>query len=490
MPNVDSPNSHSSDIHAVVRRFRTNRFARLAVIAALACPAAVALADDLYSIPDMKKLERTFERMAENVRPSVVSISTRRLFEMRSGGDRMVPHSQGSGLIYRSNGLIITNHHVVEGADEITVVVSDGSRRRYDARVIQFDPRSDLAVLKIDAENLRVAPLSDLSEVRRGQWVFTMGNPFGLANDDGNTSVSFGTVGTLGQSLTGLISSANNDRYYGNLIQTDASINPGNSGGPLFDLNGRVVGVNTAMVSGSGVDEGLGFAIPMSARTRRIISELAEGRVVRYGYLGVTISDPDANDVRHRSVLKGRGALIKELTGDASASPAARAGLTVGDVVTEFDGQAVLDSDHLIRLVGETPVGREIDVAYMRNQQRKVAKVQLAERVETVLARRSHGVWNEGDGLPQIDWRGATLVEPTGSFIEAKGLSPSSAGIYVLECAPGSKLHRNGLRNGDMIDSIDGKRVQSLRELKMFEAEADGKFTLGLRSGKKIIVRK
>ncbi len=472
------------------RRFSINPFVKLAIVCGLFIPAAIANADDLYSIPDMQKLERTFERVAENVRPSVVSISTRRLFEMRSGGERMVPHSQGSGLVYRSNGFIITNHHVVEGADEITVVVSDGSRRGYDARVIQFDPRADLAVLKIDAQNLRVAPLSDLADVRRGQWVFTMGNPFGLANDDGNTSVSFGTVGTIGRSLTGLISSANNDRYYGNLIQTDASINPGNSGGPLFDLNGRVVGVNTAMVSGSGVDEGLGFAIPISARTRRIISQLADGQVVRYGYLGVTITDPDVNDVRNRSVLTGRGALIKDLTGDASASPAARAGLQVGDVVTEFDGQIVLDSDHLIRLVGETPIGREIDVAYIRNQQHKIAKVQLAERVETVLARRSHGVWSEGDGLPQIDWYGATLVEPTHSFIQAKGLSQSDAGIYVLECTRGSKLHRRGLRNGDMIDRIDGKRVQSFRELKMFESEFGKQFTLELRTGKKITVRK
>ncbi|GJM26135.1 MAG: MucD protein [Phycisphaerae bacterium] len=485
MLHADSPN-----IHSPIRRSRLNRFTRFAIIALLLMPAAPALADDLYSIPDMKKLERTFERIAENVRPSVVSISTRRLFEMRSGGERMVPHSQGSGLVYRSSGFIITNHHVVEGADEITVVVSDNSRRSYDARVIQFDPRSDLAVLKIDAQNLRVAPLSDLSEVRRGQWVFTIGNPFGLANDNGNTSVSFGTVGTTGQSLTGMISSANNDRYYGNLIQTDASINPGNSGGPLFDLEGRVVGVNTAMVSGSGVDEGLGFAIPISPRTRRIISQLADGRVVRYGFLGVTITDPDQSDVRMRSVLMGRGALIKDLTGDTSASPAARAGLKVGDVVTEFDGRAVLDSDHLIRLVGETPVGREIDVAYIRNRQRMVTKVQLAERVETVLARRSHSGWREGDGLPQIEWRGVILVEPTGSFIEAKGLSLSDAGIYVAECTPGSKLHRSGLRNGNMIDRIDGKRVKSFRELRMFESEAGGKFTLELRSGKKIIVRK
>ncbi|HNO79297.1 MAG TPA: trypsin-like peptidase domain-containing protein [Phycisphaerae bacterium] len=485
MPNVDSPNIPSTG-----HRLRPHRFAKLAIVAALLCPAALAMADDLYSIPDMKKLERTFERIAENVRPSVVSISTRRLFEMRRGGERMVPHSQGSGLVYRSNGYIITNHHVIEGADEITVVVSDGSRRNYDAHVVQFDPRSDLAVLKIDAQNLRVAPLSDLSEVRMGQWVFTMGNPFGLANDDGNTSVSFGTVGTMGRSLTGLISSENNDRYYGNLIQTDASINPGNSGGPLFDLEGRVVGVNTAMVSGSGVDEGLGFAIPISSRTRRIISELADGRVVRYGFLGVTIADPDLSDVRNRNVLRGRGALIRDLTGDASASPAARAGLKVGDVITEFDGQPVLDSDHLIRLVGETPIGRDIDVVYIRNRQQLAAKVQLAERVETVLARRSYGVPNEEYEMPKIEWRGAMLVEPTRSFIEAKGISPGDSGIYVLECTSDSKLHRSGLRNGDLIDRVDGKRVQTFRELSQFEAEASGKFTLELRNGKKITIRK
>ncbi len=480
----------SATVHTHLRRPRFNRMALLSMVAILASPAGFAVADDLYSVPDMKKLERTFARLSENVRPSVVSISTRRKFETRRGGERLVPHSQGSGFVYRSNGYIVTNHHVVEGADEISVVVSDGSRRSHDARLVQFDPRSDLAVLKIDAHNLRVAPLSDLSEVRLGQWVFTVGNPFGLANESGNTSVSFGTVGTTGQSLTGYIMSENNDRYYGNLIQTDASINPGNSGGPLFDLDGRVVGVNTAMVSGSGVDEGLGFAIPLSARTRQIISQMADGRVVRYGFLGVTITDPDENEVRSRQVLTSRGALIKDLTGGPSQSPAARAGLRIGDVVTEFGGQAVLDSDHLIRLVGMTPIGQEIDVAYIRDRQSRTTKVQLAERQETVLARRSHGATDNDEGLPQIEWRNATLVEPTRSFIEARGLSLSDSGIYVLDCPPNSKLYRSGLRNGSLIDSIDGKRVRSFRELKRFEADAGRTFTLQMRGGRSINVRK
>lgn len=458
------------------------------IVMVLACPATILLADDLYSLPDLRKLERTFERVSENVRPSVVSISTRRLFDMRDGGERMVPHSQGSGLVYRSNGFIITNHHVVEGASEISVVVSDGSRRIYDARVMQFDPRSDLAVLKIDAQNLRVAPLGDLSDVRQGQWVFTVGNPFGLANETGNTSVSFGTVGAIGRSLTNAITSTNNDRYYGNLIQTDASINPGNSGGPLFDLDGRVVGVNTAMVSGSGVDEGLGFAIPISSRTRRILSQLADGKVVRYGFLGVTISTPDARDARANGVLSGHGALINGLTGDGVVSPAARAGLRVGDVITEFDGVMVRNSDHLIRLVGATPVGSQIDVSFHRNKRRQVAKVILSERVETVAARRSRG--ESDDGLRYLTWRGAELVEPTRSFIEARGLSPSDAGVYVLECPRKSKLYRSGLRSENLIVRIDGKRVRSLRELTTFESQARDKFKIQLHSGKTITVRK
>ncbi|NOX57500.1 MAG: trypsin-like serine protease [Planctomycetes bacterium] len=482
------PNVNPADRVFRHRMFRRCPVVLLTGVLAVACAGSAVFADDLYSLPDMQKLERTFERASEKVRPTVVSISTRRLVETRTGAERMLPHSQGSGFVYRSDGYIITNHHVIEGASELSVVISDGSRRDYDARVIQFDPRSDLAILKIDAQNLRVAQLADISEVRQGQWVFTTGNPFGLANEDGNTSVSFGTVGAIGRSLTNAIASTSNDRYYGNLIQTDASINPGNSGGPLFNLDGRVVGVNTAMVSGSGVDEGLGFAIPISARTRRILSKLADGKVVRYGFLGVTISTPDRRDARALGVPSGRGAMINELTGDASASPAARAGLRVKDIITEFDGETVRDSDHLIRLVGETPIDAQIDVVYHRDQRRHVAKVRLAERAETVVARRSQG--NLKDGLRFLDWRGAVLVEPTRSFIEARGLSPSDAGLYVLECPSGTKLHRRGLRSNSLIVRVNGKRVRSLHELASVESQSGDKFKLELQSGKKITIRK
>jgi serine protease Do len=392
--------------------------------------------------------------------------------------------SQGSGFVYRSNGLIVTNHHVVEGSDRIDVILWDG--RRVEAELVQFDPRSDLAVLQIEARNLRVAPLADLSEVRQGQWAFTVGNPLGMANEDGVTSFAPGVVSAMGKSLQGSFEVEDKDRFYGNLIQTNASINPGNSGGPLFDIRGRVIGVSTAMKAGSGFNEGMGFAIPITRRTRRILEQLAEGEVVRYGYLGVSIVQVDRTAARRMGSPTGRGALVTGLSGGSAESPAAKAGLRTGDLITSFDGVSVRDRDHLIRLVGETPVGSAAELEYYRERRAHRTRVQLVERMETVAARV-----NTGDGEPVLrpfEWKGLTLVEPTDLFLQANGVDRADAGLYVLDVPRSTEFFRAGLREDTLIIRVNGRRVRSTDEFLKAARQGRNRVRIELNNGQEIQV--
>jgi serine protease Do len=438
---------------------------------------------DVFAVRDLQKLERTFAHLAETARPSVVAIETRQV--LSDDGQRSMPNSQGSGFVLRSDGIIATNHHVVEGADRIIVTLFDGAR--HDAQIVEFDPRSDLAILKIDATNLRVAPMGDLSEVRVGQWCYTVGSPFGVANGNGKVSVSFGGVAAIGRSLTDYIQSPGNDRFYGNLIETDASINPGNSGGPLFDVEGRVIGVNTAMMSRSGVNEGMGYAVPMTERTRTILNTLADGQNVRYGFLGVRVQDADRRQAIETGVYTGKGAVIDALTGNAESSPAARAGLQPNDVITEFAGETIANRDDLIRVVGATPVGTDVHVVYYRDQRPQTATVQLDERIETVVARARGG---SRDGLRTMVWRQALLVEPTEAFLLSRTNTRTKPGIFVAEVPRRSPLYRRGLREDQLIVAVNGARVRTLEELKQAEDKSESSLRLDLDDGSTVTIPK
>ncbi len=438
--------------------------------------------DDIYSRVDLEKLQRTFEHIAHSVSPCVVAVRTYREVADRRGQTAYMPNSQGSGFVYRSDGYIVTNHHVIDGADRIEIVLSNGDD--HVATIVQFDPRSDLAMLKIDARNLHVATLGDLSEVQQGSWVFTAGNPFGLANDDGNTSVSFGTVSALGRMLPSDIPDArDSDRYYGNLIQTDASVNPGNSGGPLFDLKGHVIGVATAMYSASGVNEGVGFAIPLSERTRGILELLADGKVAHYGYLGVNVSTPSRDDAKRAGMPSGHGARIVSLPESSSTTPAAAAGLRDGDVLATFDGVRLEGADHLIRLVGATPVDSVVDVTYYRDGRLNTTKIRVGERPETIAARIRAGGEEEINSVKSMTWRGITLGEPTEAFLISKGLGRRTPGVFVIDLPDDSLAHKRGLRKHAMIRRVNGERVRTLDDFSSAVERAGNAVRLELRDG-------
>jgi len=335
-----------------------------------------------YELADLKALEQAFVELGDAVRPSVVSI---RCYQIHpTGRDEpaqvKLPISQGSGFVIDPAGYIATNHHVIDGADLIAVVLHNGLS--YDATLRQSDARSDLAVLKIDAEGLPAVRWGDLADVRVNQWSFACGNPFGMAFDNyGRSSVTYGVVSALGRQMTHRLTPDTTNHYYGNLIETSATINPGNSGGPLFNIAGEVIGVVTAIETSTGVSEGHGFAIPIDRNTQRVLETLKTGEVVRYGFLGIEVNDVEPTTSRRvLDSASARGAQVSKIP--TPHCPAARAGLSPRDVIVEFNGVPVDGSDHLVRLVQYTPVGSEVEIVYLRRDVKRRTTVTLGDRSE------------------------------------------------------------------------------------------------------------
>lgn len=335
-----------------------------------------------YDLADLKALEHAFVKLAEEVRPSVVAIRT---YQSRTSGNPegrlvSVPYSQGSGFVIDSDGFIATNRHVIQDADLVAVILDNGMR--YEAVIQQADRRSDLAVLKIDAEGLKAVRWGELNRIRVNQWAFACGNPFGRANQDGKPSISFGVISALGRMMTQRLVGDSETEYYGNLLETSASINPGNSGGPLFNIDGEVIGVVTAIETGAGGTEGRGFAIPIDRNTRRILATLKAGLPVKYGFLGVNVKENERFETGLAVQTGVRGAEIEAIR--VSDGPAAKAGLRPRDVVIEFDGVPVENSDHLVRLVGFTPVGTEASIIYLRGGVKRRTVVVVGDRQEMI----------------------------------------------------------------------------------------------------------
>ncbi len=359
-------------------------FAAIAVAASLFLVAAVARAQPatsrVSSKADLEALQAAFADLADTMRPSVVAVRAERRVRMspdkqvgsgiQTQPTRLIP-SIGSGVIIREDGMILTNEHVVQQAEKVVVVLHDGSS--HEAVAIRADPRSDLAIVEIDAEDLEPAPLGDLSRVRQGHWAFVLGNPCGLGADGGMV-MSHGIVTAIGRKLQ---LDPTERRYYGNLIQTSAAVNPGNSGGPLVNIDGEVIGITTAISTRTGGNEGIGFAVPMEARTKAIIERLLRGEPIEYGYLGVTASTPAEVQRQTPAGLPACGAAVDQIE---PGSPADRARLATGDVILEFDGITVEDADHLVRLVGAAPIGRPVSLTYSRRGHRTPTFVTLTPR--------------------------------------------------------------------------------------------------------------
>ncbi len=432
-----------------------SRFA-LAVITAttLASTAQPIWADDNF---DLDNVNRVIADLADELRPSTVAIHAYDTPPTEGVRIRTRPDSQGSGVIYKSSGYILTNYHVIGDAPDIRVTLHNG--KEHQAAVLQIDRRADLAVLKIDANKLRAAPFANDREIRVGHIAIAIGNPFGVANFSGKTSFSWGGVSTIGRNLSSELDGTDT-RYYGELIETWATINPGNSGGPLFNIHGEIMGIVTAIETTSGVSEGLGFAIPINDRTQRIIDTLTRGEEVRYGYLGVSISRRQSRReyrVRGRDV---RGARIGNIV---DGSPAADSVLELGDIVVEFDGVPIDDPDQFVRVVGSTQVGQSVLCRFVRHSNIQTTTIRLGDRFDH-LDRTEKQLASMG--LESMNWRGAELFEINAALRREFEIPDNTKGLRVDEVRVGSDANMKRLTTGQIITAINGRAIRSIDEFR------------------------
>jgi serine protease Do len=418
---------------------------------------ALALAANGVSIADV----------AAKVTPSVVNVFSERVQAQAEGpqafadpmfrfffrgpgaGPDLEPRERkerglGSGVIVGSDGLIITNNHVVAEATKIRVALND--RREFDAKLVGADPKSDVAVLRIDAKDLPAIPLGDSAQIRIGDLVLAIGNPFGIGQ-----TVTMGIVSAVGRANMGITD-------YEDFIQTDAAINPGNSGGALVTLDGRLVGINTAIASRSGGYQGIGFAIPSNMVLQIKDSIVTHGRVVR-GWLGVAIQDIGEDLAQGLGVPPRSGVLVGDVTPD---SPASRAGLERGDVITAIDGKRTSDSAQLRNLVALAGKERKVKVDVLRGGQERSFEVTLGE---APAERAAPGLGAPGatpDAEPAGALAGMRVQELDAAVRSQLRLPPAMQGVVITGLAPRSPAAVAGLRPGDVILEVNRNPTPSV----------------------------
>ncbi|HCU25080.1 MAG TPA: peptidase [Deltaproteobacteria bacterium] len=389
----------------------------------------------------------SFAELARRVQAAVVNISTSKtvrasrfpgypqdFFErFQRGTPAYRQNSLGSGFILNKDGYILTNNHVISGADQIQVKLSDG--RTFDAQVVGSDPKTDISVIKIDAhDSLPVVYLGNSDALEIGDWVLAIGNPFGLTQ-----TVTAGIVSAKGRVIGA--------GPYDDFIQTDASINPGNSGGPLFNLRGEVVGINTAVVASG---QGLGFAIPINM-VKAVIPQLIKGKAVERGYLGIGLQEVTTEIAQALGLSKPEGALVAQVY---EASPAAQAGILPGDLILSFNGQAIVKNNDLPILVAQAAVGSESSIEVLRKGEHKSFRVKVASLEAPPKARFSGG----NSTLLGVAVRNLIPAE-----VNHHGLSQGQ-GVMVTDIDESSSAAAVGVRPGDVILQFNDKPVAGSQE--------------------------
>jgi len=393
-------------------------------------------------------------QLARELKPAVVNVSTKRVEEGRrrleGSGDEQAPFNQffgdqprrtvrslGSGFIVNADGYVVTNNHVVDGATEIKVTLADG--RELAAKVLGRDPKTDLALLKIDATGLPLIALGVSTQLQVGEPVMAIGNPFGLEQ-----TVTTGIVSATGRVI--------GEGPYDDFIQTDASINPGNSGGPLINSKGQAVGINTALVSQTGGSVGIGFAIPIDL-AKPVLTQLAAAGRVERGYLGVAVQRVTPDLAKSFKLEGPQGALVASV---AAGSPAMNAGVKRGDVIVEYDGHRIARSDALPRVVAETPVGKDVALVVVRDGKPVTLSVKVAR-----LAEAPERVVAESNTTAPL---GLTVQTLTPALARQFGLH-ESAGVLVRGVEGASPAADAGVQPGDVIAEIDRQPVKSVDDL-------------------------
>jgi serine protease Do len=351
--------------------------------------------------------------------------------------------SLGSGVIINGDGYILTNNHVVAGASDVEVFTQN--RRKYRAKVIGTDQRTDIAVLKIDASGLPAFTLGDSSQLKVGDVVFAIGDPFGIGE-----TATMGIVSATGRALGGAI------EHYENFIQTDAAINPGNSGGAMIDLRGHLVGINTAILAGGGGgNEGIGFAIPIDMAHHVMDEIVAHGKVIR-GYLGVSIQDVDPDMAKAFGLSSGGGALVANVT---PGGPADKAGIKSGDIILALNGKSVTDASDLSLRISELAPGDVANLDIHRDGKYQQIGVKLGTFPDNGQPAAHSPGPGAGNALP-----GLTVQNLTSGLAQQLGLPPGSKGVVVTSVDPTSSAAMAGVQHGDVILQVDHTPVTDVQD--------------------------
>ena len=409
----------------------------------------------------------SFAELAEKISPAVVNITTSAMVPAPADGTPMVPEGSpfedffddfggpgpggpqrsealGSGFVISEDGYIVTNNHVIEGADEIEIEFFSGERLK--AKLVGTDPKTDIALLKVESDKpLPFVSFGNSDLMRVGDWVMAMGNPLGQG-----FSVSAGIVSARGRQLSG---------SYDDYIQTDAAINRGNSGGPLFNMDGQVIGVNTAILSPNGGSIGIGFSMGSNVVTK-VVDQLKQFGETRRGWLGVRIQDISPEIAESMGLETASGALVS----DVPEGPAKDAGIVAGDVITRFAGQEVASAGDLTRRVADAPIGEAVPVIVLRGGKTETLQVTLGRReeaeAETMPASAPADV-----GPKEMETMGLTLA-PLDDEMRAKlGLDASAEGLMIVAVDPASEAFTKGLTEGDLITEVGQQKVVRLQDL-------------------------
>lgn len=457
----------------------------LAVLSLCLCTAASARAQDEADIALLDRTSKAFASVVKKAGPAVVHVGVEKsatsrgmqqfpfdlfndpFFERffgpqfrrpeipRGKGRSFRQQAAGSGFIISPDGYILTNNHVVDGAERITVRLAD--EREFKAKVVGSDPQTDVALLKIEGRNLPVLPLGDSDALEVGEWVISIGSPFQL-----NQTVTVGVVSAKGRNRMGITD-------YENFIQTDAAINPGNSGGPLLNIRGEAVGMNTAIFSRSGGYMGIGFAIPINM-AKHIEQQLRSTGKITRGWLGVVIQDVNEELAKQFGSKDKRGALVSDVLPD---SPAQRGGLLQGDIITAINGRSIASVADLRNRIAETPPNTAVRLRVLRNGQKRDIKINLGEQPKD-LARNGVAV---DSPLAAMGLSLQDLTDDVARQFDYK----RGQGVLIAGVDPTSPAEAAGLASGQLIEEVNRIRVHSIKELEQALAKGQGNRQVLLR---------
>ncbi len=408
----------------------------------------------------IEEASRAFSEIVKAVSPSVVNISSIKTLKRQptpfdeffdflypfqnSRGKRWKEQSLGSGVVVSPEGYIVTNNHVVEHADEIKVTIFD--KRSFRAKVIGSDPKTDIAVIKIDAKGIPAANWGDSDKLQVGEFVLAIGNPFGL-----NNTVTMGIISAVGRADVGIAD-------YEDFIQTDAAINPGNSGGPLVNIKGQLIGINTAIFSKTGGYQGIGFSVPTNM-VRLVMDQLIKSGKVTRGWIGVTIQELTPEIAAKFGIKTSEGALVNDVL---KGSPAYKAGITRGDIIAEFNGKGVRDVSSLRNIVAQSAIGAQVKIKVLRKDKEFTTTVTIQE-----LPSEMKDAMPSSSSAPEVTQNslsGIAVIDITAAIAKQLRVESGEKGVIIVKVDSGSPADDAGIKKGDIIQEIDRQKINNLSD--------------------------